>query len=477
MSHFITTGFKRLLILSVYLSSQVFSSVPDTLWTLQLSTDFDMTIQSVERAGNSGFVSLISEKNETGNLADIIIVKVDAAKNILWSKVHGGEKRDEAYDMKMTIDSGFIIVGTSESYSDSLKEMWLLKVDSNGDSLWSKTFGDTMNTYGRSVTQTSDGGFAVLGTYGTMNRTTLMKTDSNGDSLWMKTLGWNLYDDGLRIYQTGDDGYIICGNTVTSTPTSDGWLVKTDGNGDTLWTRTYGRGGLYDYFEDVQQTDDAGYIVVGRARVNASFNSQPWILMMDSNGDTLWTKKFVGGPSSNAKVVKIALDSGFIIGGTFGIEQIVNDYVYGWVLKIDPQGDTLWTRFLEKNGFHPVDDIELTPKNGLIAGAFNWLVLYDADTSAITFPITQQSYNGGSFRILASNNHRVLRFVFDLPGAAPEELSIFTGAGKLVKRNLKRFERAEDCIFEWDITTVANGIYIYHLATGSGTVAGRLIVR
>ena len=47
----------------------------------------------------------------------------------------------------------------------------------------------------------------------------------------------------------------------------------------------------------------------------------------------------------------------------------------------------------------------------------------------------------------------------------------------MVKRNLKRFERAEDCIFEWDITTVANGIYIYHLATGSGTVAGRLIVR
>ncbi len=477
MKNSITTVLMCVLMLSGHLVSRTISYAPDTLWTLQLSDDFDITIQSVERTGNSGFVSLISVKNKSRNLSGINIVKVDAEKNILWSKVHGGEKWDAAQDMKMTTDSGFIIVGTTKSYSDSLKEMWLLRVDSNGDSLWTKTYGDTVNTYGLSVTQTSDGGFAVLGTSGNKVKTFIMKTDSNGDSLWVKTLGWNLYDDGVRIYQTGDEGYIICGNTVTSSPTSDGWLVKTDGNGDTLWTRTYGTSGLYDYFEDVQQTDDGSYIVVGRARVSASFNTQPWILMLDSNGDTLWTKKIKGGPSSNAKVVKIALDSGFIIGGTFGIEQIVNDDVYGWVVKIGPQGETLWTRFLEKKGFYPIGDIELTPESGLIAGAFNWLVLYGADTSAIAFPMSQTSMNSGNLRLRVSKDHKLLRFLFDLPRGTPIELTIYNVAGKLLKRVRNRIARPADCTVEWDISTIGNGIYFYQIVTGYETIAGKFILK
>lgn len=112
------------------------------------------------------------------------------------------------------------------------------------DTLWTRTYGGTSGEIGYSVQQTSDGGFIISGeTYSFGAGATdvyLIRTNSNGDTLWTKTYGGADGDYGYSVQQTGEGGFIIVGYRCSTISTVDVYLLRTDSNGDTLWTRTYG---------------------------------------------------------------------------------------------------------------------------------------------------------------------------------------------------------------------------------------------
>jgi HEAT repeat protein len=151
----------------------------------------------------------------------------------------------------------------------------LIKTDVNGNKLWEKTFGGKYYDRGFSVQQTSDGGYVVGGQKSSGAggiAIWLIKTDANGNESWDKTFGGESaknIDVGLSFQQTRDGGYIIAGytsNNVTTGPhgwwNCEGWLIKTDANGNERWNGTFGRSGD-DELESVQQTSDGGFIVAG----------------------------------------------------------------------------------------------------------------------------------------------------------------------------------------------------------------------
>ena len=162
------------------------------------------------------------------------------------------------------------------------------------DTLWTKTYGGIEYDWGFSVQQTDDGGYIIGGaiySFGSISGDVwLLKTDANGDTVWTKIYGGAGTDEGQCVQQTTDSGYIIVGWTESfGAGAWDVWLLKTDADGDTLWTKTYG-GIFVDYGYSVQQTNDGGYIIVGWTKSFGAGDYDVYLVKTDVDGDTLWTK-------------------------------------------------------------------------------------------------------------------------------------------------------------------------------------------
>lgn len=149
------------------------------------------------------------------------------------------------------------------------------------DTLWSKTYGGADNDGGYAVQQTSDSGYIITGwtySFGAGGYDVyLIKTDSLGDTLWTRHYGGANSSMGWAVQQTADSGYIIVGNTALSGSEEDVYCVKTDSNGDTVWTKHYGGADL-DRAYSVQQTFDEGYIIAGRTRSFGAGGPDVWLL-------------------------------------------------------------------------------------------------------------------------------------------------------------------------------------------------------
>jgi hypothetical protein len=214
---------------------------------------------------NDGGVVVTGGTN-TGGLTDIILAKFDSmgyhgVPHQAWSKTFGGENSDVGYCVRQTSDGGFIITGCTLSFGAGGEDVYLIKTNAIGDTLWTKTYGGTFNDEGRSVHQTADGGYAIAGytqsTSGGSVNVFLIKTDSLGNTEWTKTFVGSESELGYSLDYTTDGGYIIMGFNGGSGM----WLIKTDANGDTLWTRTVGSGYCTGF--SIQQTSDDGYIMTG----------------------------------------------------------------------------------------------------------------------------------------------------------------------------------------------------------------------
>ncbi|MBN1561038.1 hypothetical protein JW998_12365, partial [candidate division KSB1 bacterium] len=147
-------------------------------------------------------------------------------------------------------DGGYIVASYTNSFGDGDYDLWLLKTDANGDTLWTKFYGGPEDELGffMDVQVTADGGYILAGctySYGqgtpAENNAYLVKTDANGDILWTKTYGGLEQDEAFAVQQTADNGYIIsCYSYSYGAGGSDIYLIKTDENGDIRWTKTIG---------------------------------------------------------------------------------------------------------------------------------------------------------------------------------------------------------------------------------------------
>ena len=317
-------------------------AVPVTFERVYGGPDDDIGF-SVQQTHDSGYIMAGATASFGAGGLDIWLVKVDKHGDTLWTRTFGGPDDDVGWSVGLTADSGYVVAGTRSSVA-TLGDVWLIKTDVNGDTAWTRTYGGPQIDYAYWVQQTRDGGYIVTGKTASFGAggydIWLIKTDANGDTLWTRTYGGTGDDEGNSVQQTGDGGYIIAGTTTSFGPGNQRvWLIKTDSVGETLWTRAFGDDSL-DFGGSVQQTADSGYFLAGYERPWSSDSTLFYLVKTDARGDKAWSKA-IGGSGGWAEGMcgQQVKDGGYIVVGScaMGLSDV-------YLIRTDANGDTLWTR-------------------------------------------------------------------------------------------------------------------------------------
>ena len=150
--------------------------------------------------------------------------------HVVWTKTYGGPGNDRGYSVQQTSDGGYIIAAKRDFSGGGGSHIYLLKTNAHGDTVWAKTYGDTGYSEGLSVQQTADGGYIIVGSTHSLDvgrcDVYLVKTDPNGDTLWTRTYGGDGWDYGYSVQQTSDGRYIVAGCTGSVSEGYLVWLIK-----------------------------------------------------------------------------------------------------------------------------------------------------------------------------------------------------------------------------------------------------------
>lgn len=300
---------------------------------------------SIQQTTDQGFIIAGYTLSFGAGNRDVYLIRTDACGSTIWSKVFGQSNTDYAWTVEQTTDGGFIVGAHTGSFGAGSHDVYLLKCEPNGDLAWTKTFGGTSADGAYSLQQTTDGGFIISAHTSSIgagqHEVYLIKTDINGDTLWTRSYGGTGGDYLRAVHQTSDGGYIAVAETFSfGVGGADVYLVRTDGDGNLLWAKAYGGSGA-DYGYSVRETFDRGFIVAGYSNSSGAGQFDAYLLKTDSIGNILWTKTYGGVSSDYAYSVKETADSGFIIAGitnSFGIGGDV------YLIRTDASGNHLWSK-------------------------------------------------------------------------------------------------------------------------------------
>jgi hypothetical protein len=257
------------------------------------------------------------------------LVKFDAHGNMAWNRTLLGG--NAANSLIQTSDDGYAIAGFSGEITSDEEVFWLAKTDKMGYTKWSEIYETVMNGRANSVIQTSDGGYALLGSSNFNPDFLLVKTDSLGEIEWSKKYEKPDEDFGRFIVQNNDGGYMLAGTLWNRSGTGHGGLIKTDSNGNMLWMKNYPSG--FQLF--MATTSDGGYVLC----------SNLTLIKTDSEGNTLWIKGLNPPPdlsyASELSVIQTQ-DGGYAVLGA-GSFLTSDDSSAGitnvWIIKTDPEGN------------------------------------------------------------------------------------------------------------------------------------------
>jgi len=471
-----------LMILASFIYQSLFAQ-PDILWTKTYGgTEFDNG-SSVQQTSDGGYIIVGYTASFGAGSNDVWLIKTNASGDTLWTKTFGGSQSDVASSVLITDDGGYIISGQTKSYGAGLNDVWLIKINASGDTLWTKTFGGNNNDSSYEIQHTSDNGYIIIGltnSFGAgLNDVWLIKTNASGDTLWTKTFGGSNHELGASVQQTLDNGYVITGSTGSfGAGSEDAWLIKTDASGDTLRTKTFG-GSDAERFLSIQQTDDSGYIMTGYTNSIGAGSRDVWLVKTNVSGDTLWTKTYGGSGAESGNSVFATDDGGYIISGytdSYGAGS--ND---AWLIKTDASGDTLWTKTIGGSEDDRINSVYQTTDQGYIItgqtksyGQGNndtWLIRTAPDVS--TFVTENSSDIPESYRLFQNypnpfNPETTIHF--KLPVENIVKIKIYNILGGKVRTLLEEKRAAGYYVVHWDGRndageSVPSGVYLYECVT------------
>ncbi len=314
-------------------------SVGNVEWKKRYGNEYSFESQNtVQQTSDGGYILCGSLG---GPFEDsLVLIKTDPLGNQIWINAYPvSSERSVGRSVEETMDGGFIIAGYAGRIMK--EDVYVIKTDVLGVVEWSKTYGGFALDRGHCVKQTQEGHYFVLGetiSYGQGGYDIyVLKLNSTGDTIWTKTYGTEAnHEGGYSLDITSDGGIISLGVRHDLSP--EMYAVKIDADGNEMWNKQYGNDG-WDFGNSVQQTADGGYFMAGIFTLSTAVGSEMHCIKTNASGDIQWEKGFRKGKVNEAVSAQQTLDGGFIIlGGTVYVGDSINTG-YMYLVKIDSLGN------------------------------------------------------------------------------------------------------------------------------------------
>ncbi len=275
----------------------------------------------------------------------LILILVSLQSNsATWEKLFSARSTDVFRSVREVPAGGYICAGYTADSTVNDSDAYAVRLNTMGDTIWTYKYnsGPNKKDLFYKVLPTSDGGFVFCG-YSTgianSDDVLIQKINSSGVLQWTRTWGGNLRDRGQDIIQTSDGNYTVVGYT-TSPPATyyDAFMFRLSSSGDSLWSKRYGGGpGSYDDANGVKQLADNGYIIGGQSS-NGTNGLDQYLVRTDSSGNTIWSKRFGSIYTDNIDYVALTPDGFILAGSTY--DTLHGDD--GYLVRTDTAGNVQW---------------------------------------------------------------------------------------------------------------------------------------
>lgn len=468
----------------IMMVATVSAQAPDTLWTRTFGGDDVEYPGWIEPAHDSGFVIAGRTRSFGAVNDDMYIIKLNPDGDTVWAHTYGGEDTDWANDIKRTRDGCYIVAGWSNSFSSTGSKFELMKITASGEFLWRHDYGpDTSANYGFGVCQMLDGGFLLVGDvychtiYGYDWDVYVIKTDENGTLLNEYQIVKGNSQHSFRAIATQDSGAIMVRGTGSF------GMAKFNASGDTAWTRSYGSGATCN---SIIQLADGGYAAFGYRDMGYGISDQFWLMRLNSAGDSLWSRYYGGLDPDEGYCVQETYDHGFIMVGQMYPENQPFDIS---IVRADSSGNLLWSKHIggqyEDYGWA----VQCTPDNGyIILGRTRTIGGSDYDLYVIRLGPDTLIYSGVNQEnnlipnaiTLGQNypnpfNARTV-IEYSLSSQSFVTIEIFDILGDKIVTLAEGIKPAGNHQAIWDASVQASGIYFYSIKVGDKVETKRMLL-
>jgi len=472
-----------LLIISISFLTNSEAQVFDSLWYKSYGGNEHDRGFTVMEDDDGIFVVAGSTESYTNGGRDAYILKLDNNGNIIWEKSYGGAQDEHISSVCPALYDGYMLTGWTKTDAQGISDIWLLWVSDEGDSLASIRYGGETSDFANKIIPNIDQGYTMVASqsvYMMGDQVYIYKIDLSLDTLWSKTYGFPLQDYGEDIVQTSDGGYMIAGRSYSTVypESGDAWVLKTDSNGDTTWTRKYG-GNDEDSFFAAVETED-GYMFAGQTR---SFNAviiDVWVVRTDYDGNIIWSNIYGGNNADYAYGLFQAVTGTYII---TGYSHSFNDNNDVYVLNIDGDGEVLY-----QGNFGRAADAErmygsaLTSDGGLITtGILDYSSWLEDDMFVLKLGLgvgmeEQFDVISNQMNVFPNPCNHFTNIQLDLELNSMVELSIYDAYGKKVETILNKRLSGTIQDIQVDCSKLNPGIYYCKLETENHVQVRKIII-
>lgn len=417
-------------------------SLGDTLWSRTVGGSLTEFGRDVQCTSDGGFLAVGSTTSMGAGKEDLYLVKVNAYGDFVWHKTFGGAQSDEGWSIRRTSDSSFIICGTTNSSGAGYADLWLLKIDATGSTIWSKTFGGAGGESGYGVRESYDGYIAVgaTGSFGEgYSSIYAVKVAHNGDSLWANAYGGPKSDFGYSVEVAADGNYLLVGATASyGLGYYDAYVISVTPDGLVDWEKTYG-GTRDDRGYAICNSADGGYLLTGTTESFGAGGSDMYVLKLNPVGDLEWSSTQGGSQSDYCRSVTNDKRGHYVLAG----------YSYSYATG----GSDLYIITIVGDQSTPVEEIPSHDLPDGFALAQNFPNPFNAET----------------------------RIQYTLPKRSHVSVTVYNLLGQQVKRWDDMSQSTGTYQITWDGrgddgATLASGVYFYRLETGDFSDTKKMVL-